>query len=73
MTFAPFSRANWTAKSPTPPAAPWTTTVCPAFTPASSTVCHAVRDPVGRAAANSKERPSGFKATSLSDARAYSA
>ena len=34
ITRAPALTASWTATVPTPPPAPWTTTVCPALRPA---------------------------------------
>ena len=45
ITLAPASTANCTAIRPTPPDAPWTTTVSPAPTPVIVNACTAV-DPV---------------------------
>ena len=42
ITRAPRSRASCTADRPTPPDAPWTSTVSPSVTPVASRVCHAV-------------------------------
>ena len=42
MTRAPFACASWTIIAPTPPLAPWTSTVSPAPTPVAASVCAAV-------------------------------
>jgi hypothetical protein len=66
--------AIWTARCPTPPAAPATSTRCPDATLATSArVCHAVRPAIGRAAASTKRIFGGIRAKCLAGALTYSA
>jgi hypothetical protein len=61
MTRAPCSRAIWTAALPTPLPAPITSTSSPGRTRARVTsMCHAVRNTSGTAAACSHGRFSGY-------------
>src|SRR5438270_698198 len=74
MARAPACLANWTAKWPTPPAAPAISAVCPASSPPrSNSACHAVRPATGIPAACSWVTPSGFRAIVSADAVAKSA
>ena len=67
MTRAPRALAICTAKLPTPPEPPWMRIVCPGCNFATSTnACHAVNAPIGTAAASTKLRDLGFRATSHS-------
>ena len=60
-TRAPACRASWTAKLPTPPEAPTTSTRSPGRTPPTScTACIAVTPDSGTAAASSKLPPRGL-------------
>src|SRR5215218_809504 len=74
VTSAPNALASWTAKLPTPPEAPMTTTVCPGWTPpVSRSAWRAANPEIGTAAACSKVRLPGFSASWPSGTEAYSA
>ena len=74
VTSAPNAFAIWTAKLPTPPDAPMTSTFWPAATrPWSRTACSAVVAEIDRAAAWTAVRPAGRGATFFAFATAYSA
>ena len=74
VTSAPSALAIWTANVPMPPEAPLTRTVWPARTlPWSRMAWRATRPAIGTVAACSKVRLAGFRASSSSDAAAYSA
>ena len=74
VTSAPAALAICTAKVPTPPDAPMTSTRCPACTcPRSRTACRAVSAETGTAAACAKVRLAGLGASLSGRALAYSA
>ena len=74
VTSAPKAFAISTAKVPTPPDAPTTTTVCPGCTSAlSRTAWRAVPAEIGTAAASSNESPAGLRASMPGSTFAYSA
>jgi hypothetical protein len=61
VTWAPNALASWTANDPTPPAAPMTSTSCPAWTwPTSRSAWRAAKPEMGTAAACATERFDGF-------------
>src|SRR3989442_5015788 len=61
ITVARHSFAIWIAALPTPLPAAWTSTVSPGFSAQRATsMCHAVRDASGHAAASSKLIDAGF-------------
>ena len=69
ITVAPRVLANCTATWPTPPAAAWIRTVCPASSCAASiSACQAVRAACGRAAACTKSSDCGLAAISVAAA-----
>ena len=63
VTCAPAPAASWTAKRPTPPAAPVTSTRLPSTKPAISSARSAVRPATGSVAACAKLAPSGSSAS----------
>src|ERR1700674_56478 len=72
-THAAKNLAIWTAKSPTPPDAPWISTVVSSSTSATSTRhCHAVSAASGTAAASTGLRPRGMRASWREGAVTYS-
>ena len=74
VTSASRTAAIWTAKVPTPPPAPLTSTRCPARTrPTVRMPRRAVTAAIGSAAACSKVRPSGLGTSSAAVVEAYSA
>src|SRR5215211_6114064 len=74
VTWAPNALANWTAKLPTPPEAPMTTTCWPGWTPpVSRSAWRAANPEIGTAAACSKLRLAGFCASWPWGTEAYSA
>ncbi len=74
VTSAPKALASCTANVPTPPDAPVISTCCPGWTcPRSHTGCRAVKPETPTAAACSKARLAGLRASAFSGARAYSA
>ena len=74
VTSAPSQRASCTAKVPTPPEAPFTSTRLPAATfPLSRTAWSAVSAATGAAAAASKETSAGLRASFDSRATAWCA
>ncbi len=74
VTSAPKALAICTANVPTPPDAPMTSTVCPAWTrPWSRTACSAVSAEIGTDAACSKETFDGMSASLPVATRAYCA
>src|SRR5258706_13033660 len=74
MTCPPFDFANWAAKEPTPPLAPWIRKVFrgEAFA-VSTTICHAVRAGIGMEAETTKLSERGFRTRSFRGTTAYSA
>lgn len=62
-TVAPRALASWTAKWPTPPAAPWISTVPSAPTSIRSSICSAVSAASGTAAASAELSDGGLHAT----------
>jgi hypothetical protein len=74
VTSAPNALASWTAKLPTPPEAPMTTTCWPGWTPpVSRSAWRAANPEMGTAAASSELRLVGFRASWLSGTEADSA
>ena len=61
VTVAPRALAIWTAKWPTPPVAPLTSTAWPRSSPHWRRPFSAVSAATGRAAACSKDQPSGMR------------
>ncbi|CAM5465042.1 hypothetical protein STENM327S_00590 [Streptomyces tendae] len=62
-TVAPRATASWTATRPTPPAAPWISTVSPLPRPIASSVCTAVTPAASSPPACSQDRATGFGTT----------
>src|ERR1700761_507285 len=73
MTVAPASRASWTAITPTPPAAPATTTGSPEPAPTARTMATAVVPATLSAPATSHGTAGGFGGRSWASATTYSA
>ena len=72
-TRAPRCRASWAAYSPTPPAAPLTSTVSPSATPVAATRCAAAVPVNINPAASSHDIPVGFGTQLLAFATTWSA
>ena len=73
VTCAPRPSRSCTAKEPTPPAAPTTSTRWPAASPASRSACTAVIPAPGSEAPSAKESEGGFAVASASVAHTRSA
>jgi hypothetical protein len=74
ITSAPRVRASWTARSPTPPAAPWISTRCPSLSwPWSNRPCQALSPASGIAAVSTWPSWRGFGARSPAGTTMYSA
>src|SRR5499427_4912957 len=74
MTWAPNSRASCVTIEPTAPAAPCTSTLCPAWRrPCWNSPCHAVRPEIGRLAPTVKSTSSGSGARLRASMATYSA
>ena len=71
ITVAPRRTASCVAIEPTPPAAPWISTVSPVVTPSSPIEREAASPTVGSAAATSQPTAAGLRARLVD--RAYSA
>src|SRR3569623_372407 len=73
VTSAPSALAICTAKDPTPPDAPTTSTRLPASTPALRTAWSAVEPEIGTAAACTEVRFQGLRVSLAAGTAAYSA
>ncbi len=73
MTVAPQARASWTATVPTPPVAPWTSTVSPAPTFSVLSARCAVCPEADSAPACSQGIPAGLRTSWVPSARTSSA
>ena len=59
VTVAPLRLASCTAKPPTPPAAPWTSTRAPSRSAPISSICAAINVATGSAAASTSPSANG--------------